>query len=505
MFLFSVYLLLLLVSVIKFPIHCDFTPQAPSYILPPSTFLAMGEEMLAQSSKPQIPEPILKQKIFVVPRRPLSSDPEVKFVECSLYSEFSLAYTGIETEVCWKKAGIGLFLPKAELGKEINFTVRVISEDYVLPAEHKNMVLVSAMYHITASETLPEPVRVRMQHCTKVENENELQFMVAHGEPPFHFTPLPGGVFPPGKCYGEIELDKFSILSLFWRILGYSSSIDCAVHVGYWDDSSADFIVTKQISTHIEKTKTEYEGAKLEPYYCHCSSSSTGISLTVPETPTNGWIVEPGFKPAKIDVSRIVDYVPGRVIPHIKLNMTWSGHGRPKKERINIAVEGAEDLDSFILKCEPLFPCSPQATYITPSQPQTTTPQSQLADTLYPSELEPRPHASNTPTLPLLQRFPTKSGHFIDIIERIGEKGHCLCISLLNDNCGSLVNTLEEKYRYDPHRVAEAVLVKWLEKEPRTWVDLVKELRKIQLGTLANEIAENLVRTGPHSSNQVSF
>ena len=172
-----------------------------------------------------------------------------------------------------------------------------------------------------------------------------------------------------------------------------------------------------------------------------------------------------------------------------------------KKEKIHITVEGAEDLYSFKLTCEPLFPCSPQATYITPSQPQTTTPQSQLADTLYPSELEPRPHVFDTPTLPLLQRFPTKSGHFIDIIERIGEKGHCLCI--LNDNCGSLVNTLEEKYRCDPHRVAEAVFVKWLEKEPRTWVDLVTELRKIQLGTLANEIAENLVR--PHSSNQVSF
>ena len=461
--------------------------------------------MLAQSSKPQIPEPILKQKIFVVPRRPLSNDPEVKFVECSLYSEFSLAYTGIETEVCWKKAGIGLFLPKAELGKEINFTVRVISEDYVLPAEHKNMVLVSAMYHITASETLPEPVRVRMQHCTKVENENELQFMVAHGEPPFHFTPLPGGVFLPGKCYGEIELDKFSFFSLFWRILGYSSSIECAVHIGYRNDSSADFIVTKHISTHIEAVETKYKNAKLEPYYLTCSSSSTGISLTVPDTPTNGWTVEPEFEPAKIDVKKIVNYVPGLVIPHIKLNMTWSGHGRQKKEKIHIAVEGAEDLDSFKLTCEPLFPCSPQATYITPSQPQTTTPQSQLADTLYPSELEPRPHASNTPTLPLLQRFPTKTGHCIDIIERSGEKGHCLCISLLNDDCGSLVNTLEEKCRWDPHRVAEAVFVKWLEKEPRTWVDLVKELRKIQLGTLANEIAENLVCTGPHSSNQVSF
>ena len=78
------------------------------------------------------------------------------------------------------------------------------------------------------------------------------------------------------------------------------------------------------------------------------------------------------------------------------------------------------------------------------------------------------------------------------MIEKIGTKGHCLCIHLLDDECGTVAKTLEMKHRCDPNRVAEAVLVRWLEKDPRTWADLVTALREIELGTLANEIANNL-------------
>ncbi|CAI8021810.1 hypothetical protein GBAR_LOCUS12871 [Geodia barretti] len=470
--------------------------NVPSYILPPSTFVAMGEEMLAKIpvSKPQIPEPILKEKIYVLSslaRRPLSSAPGVKFVQCSLHSELSHMYTGIETEICWGEAGIGLFLPKVELGKQINFTVKVVNDDYELPLEYRNMPLVSAMYQITASDKLPQPVRVRMQHCTAVENENVMGFMVAHGEPPYRFSPLPGGIFPQGECYGEIELDKFSILSIFWRILGYSS-IECAVHVCYCADSSADFIVTKNLPPHVAAVETKYEDAKRVQYSVTCSSSSAGIALTVPEMPTNGWSVEPEFEPAKIDMSKIVNYEPGRVIPYIKLDIIWTGEGPQRKEKINISVDGAEDLDSFKLTCEPLFPCSPQLIGSFTAQQQNRTLETQLADTLFPSKIEPSPSAFERPTLRLLQRFPTRSGHCINVIERIGIKGHCLCIHLLNDECGTVANNLEMKHRCDPNRVAEAVLVRWLEKDPRTWADLVRALREIELGALANEIANNL-------------
>ncbi|CAI8021809.1 hypothetical protein GBAR_LOCUS12871 [Geodia barretti] len=471
--------------------------NVPSYILPPSTFVAMGEEMLAKIpvSKPQIPEPITREKIYVLSslaRRPSSSEPGVKFVQCSLHSELSHVYTGIETEICWKDAGIGLFLPKVELEKEINFTVKVVNDDYELPLEYRNMPLVSAMCQITASDKLPQPVRVRMQHCTAVENENVMGFMVAHGEPPYRFSPLPGGVFPQGECYGEIELGKFSILSIIRRIFG---PIECAVHVCYCADSSADFVVTKNLPLHVAAVKKEYEDAKLDQYIATCSSSSTGIAFEAPKMSTNGWSVEPQSKPFKISRRVIVNYEPGQVIPHIKLDIIWTGQGPQRKEKINISVDGAEGLESFKLTCEPLFPCSPQQLGSFTAQQQDRTSETQLADRPFPSKIEPRPSALDTPTLPLLQRFPTRSGHFINVIERISVKGHCLCIHLLNDKWGMVANNLELKHRCDPNRVTEAVLVRWLEKEPHTWVDLVTALREIELGALATEIEDNLCRS----------
>ena len=55
-----------------------------------------------------------------------------------------------------------------------------------------------------------------------------------------------------------------------------------------------------------------------------------------------------------------------------------------------------------------------------------------------------------------------------------------------------VTNSLEMQHRSDPYRIAEAVLVRWLEKDPRTWADLVTALREIQLGALAQEIEDNL-------------
>ncbi|CAI8046572.1 hypothetical protein GBAR_LOCUS25766 [Geodia barretti] len=240
-------------------------------------------------------------------------------------------------------------------------------------------------------------------------------------------------------------------------IFGYSS-IECAVHVCYCADSSADFIVTKNLPPHVDAVETKYKDARLVRYVATCSSSSAGIALTVPETPTNGWIVEPEFEPAKIDMSKIVNYEPGGVIPHIKLNIIWTGEGRPRKEKINISVDGAEDLDSFELTCEPLFPCSPQQFGAFTAQQQNRTLETQLADTLFPSKIEPSPSAFERPTLRLLQRFPTRSGHCINVIERIGTKGQYLCIHLLNDECGTVVQYPRMKHRCDPNRVAEAVL-----------------------------------------------
>ena len=101
------------------------------------------------------------------------------------------------------------------------------------------------------------------------------------------------------------------------------------------------------------------------------------------------------------------------------------------------------------------------------------------------------------PTLPLLQRFPTKSGSVIKNIEKIGTSYHDLGIRLLNDGDGTITADIEAQYKHDPPtRTTEAILQKWLQgtgRKPQTWDTLITVLREIELNTLAQEIEENLL------------
>ena len=101
------------------------------------------------------------------------------------------------------------------------------------------------------------------------------------------------------------------------------------------------------------------------------------------------------------------------------------------------------------------------------------------------------------PTLPLLQRFPTKSEDVTKVIERIGISNHDLGIRLLNDNYGTITAEIEAQYKHDPpSRTTEGILQKWLQgtgRTPQTWDTLIIVLREIELNTLAQEIEDNLL------------
>ena len=182
------------------------------------------------------------------------------------------------------------------------------------------MPLVSALYKITASDKFPAPATVRIQHCAVVDKENTLMFLIAHGKPPYHFTPLLGGKFPLKKCYGEIDLDEFSILIILQNIRHWNMRF--AVHIVYCGDGTADFVVTKNIPPHITAVKEEYHNAtKFDSCEMTCSYSTDAISLSVPENPTKGRKVESSFEPPKIPLTQIHEYQPGKIIPRIKLNM----------------------------------------------------------------------------------------------------------------------------------------------------------------------------------------
>ena len=100
------------------------------------------------------------------------------------------------------------------------------------------------------------------------------------------------------------------------------------------------------------------------------------------------------------------------------------------------------------------------------------------------------------PTLPLLQRFPTKSGGVIKIIERIGTSNHDLGIRLLNDDYGTITAIIEAHYKHDPPtRTTEAILQRWLQgtgRTPQIWDTLITVLREIELYVLAQAVKDNL-------------
>ena len=105
------------------------------------------------------------------------------------------------------------------------------------------------------------------------------------------------------------------------------------------------------------------------------------------------------------------------------------------------------------------------------------------------------PSILDTPTLPLLHRFPTQSGNF-NILERIAVRSHSLGIRLLRDDTGAITSNIEAQYRPDQTRISGAILQRWLEgtgRKPQSWTTLVTVLQEIGLSVLAKDIDDNLL------------
>ena len=62
----------------------------------------------------------------------------------------------------------------------------------------------------------------------------------------------------------------------------------------------------------------------------------------MPETPTDGWSVEPVVEPPIITMDAIHAYKgkAGTIIPNIKLNVSWKGDRPTKKDTVIIGVQG---------------------------------------------------------------------------------------------------------------------------------------------------------------------
>ena len=95
-------------------------------------------------------------------------------------------------------------------------TIEVVTCDqFSLPDQY---VPVSAVYKISLSEARSEPVRIKMQHCVDVENNDvskRMSFALAHSTSTFQL--IQGGSFPVGERYGYIERNRFCCFAIVQR------------------------------------------------------------------------------------------------------------------------------------------------------------------------------------------------------------------------------------------------------------------------------------------------
>ena len=75
----------------------------------------------------------------------------------------------------------------------------------------------------------------------------------------------------------------------------------------------------------------------------------------IPSTPVDGWSIQSTRLPPKINMNDIIEFRPGMVIPHIKLQMKWVGEGEPKEGIVRIGVQGG-DFESFRIPCGRKYP-----------------------------------------------------------------------------------------------------------------------------------------------------
>ena len=114
----------------------------------------------------------------------------------------------------WEKYGLRITVPQDALSStessEISITA-LVGGCYDLP---DGTELISALYTITVSMPLKQPVKLEIQHCGHLLTEDHasyLSFITASINQPVQFHIEEGGQFYPGNQYGSIYLSQFSV------------------------------------------------------------------------------------------------------------------------------------------------------------------------------------------------------------------------------------------------------------------------------------------------------
>ena len=395
-------------------------------------------------------------------------------------------YNGKKLDFVWE-GGISLHFPAVASPETINIKISVatvgdVNKHSILPLPYRLMTAASATYKITASSPLPVAVKLRMKHCVVLEREESLTLMVADQGPPYYFKPLPGATFS-SNSYCEVEVCSFSFFQLMKDIFSPRPRhpMRLSLQLFYHEDSTATFVVTKNIVPHIDAVKQSIKHIHSQAVTMTSDNTVDAIALLVP-VDYNGWHISSTFDPPEITFVDIDEYEPRQTCPNIKLDMEWKGSGNPTKERVCIPICGGSK-KSFNLVCQPTCEEKSQSHQVlTPAQLEASSITAE-----HPTSL------SNPPTLPQLLSFPKRSGSVINIVEEVAGKYHDLGICLLNDHNSVITTNIEAQYRSDHTQITKAILKRWLQGtgRPQSWSTLITVLREIELTTLAKGISDS--------------
>ena len=140
--------------------------------------------------------------------------------------ETTLSVTNEEQTFHWAGYGLKLHIPPASLPAGVEQTSIEIKASLAAPFNFpEDTTLVSAVYCLQSLVKFSKPIEVQIQHCGTPSDDHSLTFARATmKKPPYEFTALKGGLFPPDSSYACIQLDQFSLVTIFQEIWNWLTS-----------------------------------------------------------------------------------------------------------------------------------------------------------------------------------------------------------------------------------------------------------------------------------------
>ena len=120
----------------------------------------------------------------------------------------------------WERYGLRIGVSEGSLSSEETAeaaVVALVGGNFVFP---ENTVVVSAVYAVSLSRPLLEPLKLEIQHCIDLSrgvNPKYLKFAIAPVDTPslpYQFSIVEGGEFSTGEWYGSINREKFCLVCI---------------------------------------------------------------------------------------------------------------------------------------------------------------------------------------------------------------------------------------------------------------------------------------------------